>query len=285
MREVTRQEFDGTSTEQGEEAWPRPGIYEIHVVDSTGNDVIDPPFRAEHVSMSGLMTRAGDAHNAIGTAAAALYHDMTAHTRNQRAELDRKDREVAKMRDELASVNNKNSLLIRENAALVIAKEAAERNEKIAAEREKQSRLELEELHEEVAGFRPHVQMGVDRFVEHLKGVLGLPQNVSNDGAAQQADTVFPPESEWDRPPMGVDDPDARTDALFSLILDPRKLRNIVEANYLSWDEARALFWLYTRKTLPTWRVFLANYDAFVDGWFEAHPEDNIPEDESQAAE
>lgn len=288
-REVTREQLTGNGGQEGEDSWPRPGFYEIHAVDSNDVDLIDPPFRGEQTSNDSMVATGGlgggtDGLAAFSSLVSTLARDAETTIRNKDARLVTAERRADAVRTELHLAQDKIAILTRENASIVIAKESAERNAEIAISRQKVAEDELAELKEDISGFRPHIHAGIDRFVEHAKAAMGLPANLQNEEPVPiGTDPGLPPPEEWDAPPMGVEQPEQRFDELLALIMCPTSLYQLVEGKLLDWATARALFWLKTRRTLPSWDEFVANFDEIEAGWYDDHPEQQRPE--PQAAE
>lgn len=291
-RVVTREQLTGNGGQEGEDSWPRPGTYEIHAIDSNDVDLIDPPFRGEQTSNDAMIATGGmggggaDGFSAMSSLLQTLARDAETTIRNKDARLVTAERRADTVRTELYLAQDKIALLTRENARIVIAKESAERNAEIAISRQKAAEDELAELKEDISGFRPHIHAGIDRFVEHAKAAMGLPANLQNDEPAPiGTDADLPPPEEWHPPPMGVEQPEQRFDELLALIMCPTALYQIVAGKLLAWETARALFWLRTRRTLPSWDEFVANFDEIEAGWYDDHPEQQRPEPQAQAAE
>lgn len=291
-RVVTREQLTGNGGQEGEDSWPRPGFYEIHAVDSNDVDLIEPPFRGEQTANDSMVAASGmgGGTDGIGQAVSSLLNtlarDAETAIRNKDARLTTAEKRADAVRTELYLAQDKIAILTRENANIVIAKESAERNAEIAISRQKAAESELAELKEDISGFRPHIHAGIDRFVEHAKAAMGLPANLQNEEPAPAgADTSLPPPEEWDPPPMGIEQPEQRFDELLTLIMCPTSLYQLVEGKLLDWATARALFWLRTRRTLPSWDEFVANFDEIEAGWYDDHPEQQRPEPQAQAAE
>lgn len=262
-REVKLEQLKGTGAGNPDDPWPKPGFYEIHVLNQEGQDLVTP-WRAEHVTNEMMLRRPEES-------TAALLSTIQEESRivifQQRARATEAERNEQKMREELRAAIKRQDELTRENAGLTLSAEDADRRMKIAEGRYKQLEKDYQGLEDSIASLRPQIQMFVDAGFQKLAHAIGLPIDVSNDTSSQNN----PEQQDWDPPPPGAEDPDARADEFMLLILDPRRLRSLVEAGFLTWSQARALVWMRTKRTLPEWHVWIANWDDFVAAWDEAY--------------
>jgi hypothetical protein len=267
--EVTRDELEGDDGGQ-----LLPGTYEIHVKDSNGADLVHP-WKGQHLSGESLSSRMHEPAALYST----IVHDSETYIRAQAGRLARAEKSEREARDELRIVREHNANLQREIGGKTIAAERALAEKEVAEARQKDAEERLRELEESISECRPHVAMLVDNLIDRAGQYFGLPTLAANNSDTGQRGSVaqedpfgLPPETQWEPAPPGADNPAARGVSLFSLVVNPRSLRWIVESRLLSWGECRALFWLARRRNLPEfWEDWLAMWEDCCAAWDEAN--------------
>jgi hypothetical protein len=266
----------------GPSAGPMPGTYEIHIVDASGNDLIEP-FRAEHVTYDSMATRRSPQESLAGVYGTALQ-DAEATIRNQRSRLNDSERREQRARDDL---NLKQDQLTKALSDVANYRLAAERaTAEAAADRERCAAFEaeLEQLRADTAMFKPHVGMIVDEGMRRLCGVLGFPMPNTEQSNDEQGDPM--PQG------IGCEDPMGTLDAYLKLtLLNPYMARYLIRNSkiltppgVMNWKLVRAVVWLFYKRDLgavPNWDAMCADWDAMIQ---EIRAEDGNEEDEEPAA-
>ncbi len=236
LREIPR---DYLVNGQNSAGWPVPGDYEIHVVDSDGNDLCDP-WLACHIDNEELLKR-----NSEGNAE-FLFDEYKTRVRSQRAELESAETRAKKLATELSIKDEQIGKLTKACSALTLANDRAMADKTLAEGRQKEAEDALAAMQEDVLTFQPIVQQGVDRVIERAIQIFGLPNFAPANQAAPSTQEPAPgPEQEQGPPtPSGIDpNPERYRSSLYGLVTDVWKLRPLVEHGFLTWEEARGIMW------------------------------------------
>lgn len=222
---------------QNSAGWPMPGKYEIHVVDSEGNDLCEP-WHAAHFDNEELLKKSNEGN------AEFLFDEYKSRVRSQRAELESAESRAKKLAAELAVKDEQISKLTKTCSALTLANDRAMADKALAEGRQKEAEEALAAMQEDVLTFQPIVQQGVDRIIERAIQIFGVPsfaqanQPANNEQSAAAEQEQFPPA------PPGIDpSPDRYRTSLYDLVTDVWKLRPLVEHGFLSWEDARGIMW------------------------------------------
>lgn len=224
---------------QNSAGWPVPGNYEIHVVDSDGNDLCDP-WQARHMDNEELLKR-----NSEGNAE-FLFDEYKSRVRSQRAELEAAEARAKKLAAELAAKDEQIGKLTKNCSALTLANDRAMADKMLAEGRQKEAEDALAAMQEDVLTFQPIVQQGVDRVIERAIQIFGLPSFAPANQAAPSPQEPAPGAEQEQFPPApsGIDpNPERYRTSLYGLVTDVWKLRPLVEHGFLSWEEARGIMW------------------------------------------
>lgn len=285
-REVTRAEFEG-SGEGGmsvtENAWPRPGKYEIHVVDSNGDPVIEP-FCGEHWANDSSIRRAEDMNpTAIMT---DMMDQLRITARDAEARARKAEQREEDIRSKLRSKDDQHGKTLGELSRMTLLKAQAEADRDLALGQLADMEQKFKELEDSVTEFRPHIAMAVDHLADRAVQYFGLPAAVANaESPATGPDATGEPSGNyWTPPPPGGEDKTRFRLALEDIVRNPRKLRFSVESDLLTWDEARGL--LYHLRGVdpgeqPMWKDE-ALWAEIIDAWDQAN---GAPPDVAAAAE
>jgi hypothetical protein len=268
----------------GPNAGPAPGTYEIHVVDSSGNDLVEP-FRAEHVPYESMVSRRSPQESLAGVYGTALQ-DAEATIRNQRSRLNDAERREQKARDDLNLKQDQLTKALSDVASFRLAAERA--TSEAAADRQRclSFEAELEQIRSDTAMFKPHVGMIVDEGMRRLCGVLGFP--------VPNTDTSNDQQGQGDPMPQGIgcEDPMGTLDVFLKLtLMNPYMARYLVKnsglltpPNVMNWKLVRAVTWIFYKRDLgpvPDWNSMCSDWDAMLE---EIRAEEGH-EEESAAAE
>lgn len=250
----------------GPSAGPLPGTYEIHIVDSSGSDLIEP-FRAEHVTYDSMTARRSPQESLAGLYGTALQ-DAEATIRNQRSRLNDAERRETKAREDLNTKQDQLTKALSDVASYRLAAERAAAEAKADRERCLAFEAELEQIRADTAMFKPHVGMIVDEGMRRLCGVLGLPMPNVEQSNDEQGDPM--PQG------IGCEDPMGTFDTYFKLtLLNPHIARYLVSnsglltpPNVMNWRLVRAVVWLFYKRDLgavPDWNSMCSDWDSMLD--------------------
>jgi hypothetical protein len=244
------------------EDWPLPGEYEIDVLDSLNESLLEEPWRAQHLDKDSLVRGARSDENP----AQVLFEEYRIRLRNQAADRDRAEAKERKAKDELDVAEEKIRKLSRSNAEYQLAAEQAAARQAYAEEKQKEAEAAFEQLETENAELKPHIQMffdhGFDRLVQFFGAAPAMAAN--NTGNAPSADG--PPLQGNDPMPPGAEDPIGRLDDLFKAVIYDREIcQHLVDQGILTWAQVRALVWCRTKVDLgpePQWAEWAKNADT-----------------------
>lgn len=222
---------------QNSAGWPVPGSYEIHVVDSEGNDLCDP-WHAAHFDNEELLKKSNEGN------AEFLFDEYKSRVRSQRAELEAAESRAKKLAAELAVKDEQIGKLTKTCSALTLANDRAMADKSLAEGRQREAEEALSAMQEDVLTFQPIVQQGVDRVIERAIQIFGLPSFAQANQPANNEQSDAAEQEQFPPAPPGIDpNPERYRTSLYDLVTDVWKLRPLVEHGFLSWEDARGIMW------------------------------------------
>ncbi len=251
-RECAKEELEQRGS--GDSEIPRPGQYEIRIIDLKDNNLLIA-WQAEHVNSRSMMRSPAESPMALMK---EMCYTAETQIRNTQFRLEKAEKDAEKARDSLHSVRENLAKLQRELAAAVTAKERALADKDLAEARQQELQQAVDQMEEDLSLWKPQVQMAVDHGMGRLSEMLfGMsPRNSNAPEESQEG---------WDPPPADLLQPDVIDQGIFSLFFDLEKLQAMVENGMFSWQFARSVLWHKTKRDpgpVPQWDQWRAERDA-----------------------
>lgn len=240
-REVTKGEFDGTT-----DGWPLPGTYEVHVVDSNGDDMNGfDPWIAEHVDKDTLAeTKANSAGDSMMNAVHGLLEEARLTQRDQRRQIDDAIRRQGEAEEKMRTATRQLADAQQKMAELELATQRAIADKNFAESKQKEAEDAYRELDRSVNAFEPQFKAGVDRVIERVLGpFIPVAPAENDDEPASQRRVIAPAPGGDDTPERAKAVVDGTFEAIFTNI---DAIRPLVEAGIVDWATVRYVIWKYT---------------------------------------
>lgn len=246
------------------EDWPLPGEYEIDALDSNNQSLLEEPWRASHLDKDALVRGRDQDQNP----AQVLFEEYRIRLRSQNAETARAEARERQAKADLEVAEAKIRTLTREKADAQLAQHQAEARASVAEAKQKEAEEAFEQLEQENAELKPHIQMFFDHGFDRLVQFFGAsPANSTSPTSGTDAHVPGAAPAQGNDPaPPGAEDPVGRLDDLYDAVLYNRDVcRELVEQGVISWAAVRALIWLRTKVDLgpePRWDEWTEAADA-----------------------